>query len=113
MISVSAEVSNTGAMAGDEVVQLYLTHTGVAGAALRSLQGFQHAHLDPGQTKTVTFKLAKRQLSIVDGEGTRRIVHGTVRVWIGGGQPVSRAGLPKTTGAETRFTIADSSTLPE
>jgi beta-glucosidase len=48
MIGVSVDVSNTGAMAGDEVVQLYLTHAGVAGAALRALQGFQHVHIDPG-----------------------------------------------------------------
>ena len=112
-ISVSVDVSNTGAMAGDEVVQLYLTHKGVAGAALRALEGFQHMHLDPGQTKTVTFELADRQLSIVDGAGTRRIVPGTVQVWVGGGQPVWRAGLPKTAGVETQFTITESSTLPE
>ena len=112
-ISVSVDVSNTGAMAGDEVVQLYLTHKGVAGAALRALEGFQHTHLDPGQTKTVTFELADRQLSIVDGAGTRRIVPGTVQVWVGGGQPVWRAGLPKTAGVETQFTITESSTLPE
>ena len=112
-ISVSVDVSNTGAMAGDEVVQLYLTHTGAAGAVLRTLQGFQHVHLDFGQTKPVTFELANRQLSVVDEAGTRRIGPGTVQVWVGGGQPVSRAGLPKTAGVETQFTITGSSTLPE
>jgi beta-glucosidase len=35
-------------MASDEVVQLYLTHVGVAGAPRRTLQGFQRIHLSPG-----------------------------------------------------------------
>jgi beta-glucosidase len=97
-ISVSVDVSNTGTMPGDEIAQVYLTHTEVVGAALRALQGFQRVHIAPGQTKTVTFELANRQLTIVDGAGTRRIVPETVKVWAGGGQPVSRAGLPKTAG---------------
>ena len=112
-VVVSVEVSNTGTVAGDEVVQLYLTHTGVAGAALRELQGFKHVHLDPGQMKTVTFELTNRQLSIVDEAGSRRIMPGTVEVWVGGGQPVSRVGLPKTSGAETEFTITSGAMLPE
>src|SRR6476659_6433825 len=44
-VSVSAEVTNTGAMDGDEVVQLYLSHPGKAGAPVRALQGFQRIHL--------------------------------------------------------------------
>jgi beta-glucosidase len=111
--TVSVEVTNTGKMAGDEVVQLYLTHTGVAGAPLRSLQGFQHVHLDPGQKTTVSFTLANRQLSLVDGDGRHRIVPGKVQVWVGGGQPVTRTGLSKTAGTETQFQIAGEATLPE
>ena len=42
---ISVDVTNTGAMAGDEVVQLYLTHPGVAGAPIRALKGFQRVHL--------------------------------------------------------------------
>jgi beta-glucosidase len=70
-------------------------------------------HLDPGQSRTIDFKLDNRQLSIVDAAGTRRVVPGEVKVWIGGGQPVSRAGLPKTPGVDTQFTITGQSVLPE
>jgi beta-glucosidase len=110
---VSVDVTNTGAMAGDEVVQLYLTHSGVAGAPIRALQGVQRVHLARGATKTVSFSLQDRALSIVDADGKRRIVPGTVNVWIGGGQPVVRSGLPKTSGAATKFNIASEATLPD
>lgn len=110
---VSVSVTNTGSMASDEVVQLYLTHPGVAGAPLRALEGFQRVHLDAGQSKTVSFTLRNRQLSTVDPEGTRRITPGKVEVWVGGGQPVSRPGLTKPSGAPTGFTITGAATLPD
>jgi len=112
-VSISVDVTNSGAMVGDEVVQLYLTHSGVAGAALRGLQGFQRVHLDRGQRKTVSFTLRDRGLSIVDEAGKHRIVPGNVDVWIGGGQPVARSGLPKVAGARTQFTITGEATLPD
>jgi len=113
MVSVAAEVTNTGQIASDEVVELYLMHAGVAGAPLRSLQGFQRIHLGPGETKPVKFDLANRQLSLVDESGKRRVVSGQVQVWVGSGQPTSRPGLPKVAGAETQFTITGNAILPE
>jgi beta-glucosidase len=110
---ISVDIANTGAMAGDEVVELYLTHPGVPGAPLRSLEGFQRIHLDPGQQQTVSFTLSNRQLSTVDPEGTRRVTPGKVEVWVGGGQPVSRSGLPKAASASTQFTITSAATLPD
>jgi len=112
-VNVSVEVSNTGEMAGDEVVQLYLTHSGVAGAPIRALKGFQRVHLDRGQNKTVSFKLHERDLSIVDEAGKHRILPGKVEVWIGGGQPLWRVGLPKVAGVRTQFTIVNETTLPD
>jgi beta-glucosidase len=111
--SVSVEVSNTGSIASDEVVQVYLSHEGVAGAPLRALVAFQRVHLLPGQKKTVTFKLNDRDLSTVDQQGTRRIVPGDVEVWIGGGQPTTRSGLPQTAGAKTQFKINGTQTLAD
>ena len=110
---ISADVTNTGTMAGDEVVQLYLTHDGITGAPLRSLEGFQHVHLAPGQKQTVTFTLNDRQLSVVNEAGNRRVMPGNVDVWIGGGQPVSRPGLEKTAGVAAQFAITKEVALPE
>jgi beta-glucosidase len=111
--TVSVDIRNTGLMAGDEVVQLYVTHEGIAGAPIRALQGIQRVHLARGEKKTVSFNLENRALSIVDENGKRRVVPGTVDVWIGGGQPEIRAGLPKTSGASTKFTITGEATLPD
>ncbi len=111
--TISVDVANTGAMAGDEVVQLYLTHSGVTGGALRALKGFQRVHLNRGQKMTVSFTLGDRDLSIVDAQGKHRIVPGEVQVWVGGGQAVTRAGLPETSGAKTQFTITGEATLPD
>jgi beta-glucosidase len=111
--TISVEVANTGAMGGDEVVQLYVTHPGAAGAARRALKGFQRVHLDRGEKKTVSFTLGERDLSIVDAEGKRRIVAGSVQVWVGGGQPTMPVGLPETAGARTQFTITTEATLPD
>ena len=112
-VTISADLTNSGRVAGDEVAQVYLSHPGVAGAPLRSLEGFQRVHLEPGQKTTVSFTLDGRQLSVVDAAGRRRVVPGTVRVWIGGGQRASRPGLPQTAGAATSFTLTGSATLPQ
>ena len=112
-VTVSVDVVNKGAMAGDEVVQLYLTHKGIDGAPLRSLEGFQRVHLNRGEKKAVSFTLRDRALSVVDTEGKRRIMPGTVEVWVGGGQPTVRSGLPKTAGGETQFNITGEATLPD
>ncbi|HEX5425293.1 MAG TPA: glycoside hydrolase family 3 C-terminal domain-containing protein, partial [Candidatus Acidoferrales bacterium] len=110
---VSVDVSNSGSMAGDEVVELYLTHPGVPGAPLRALVGFERIHLAPGESKTVSFTLSGRKLSTVDPNGTRRVTPGKVEVWIGGGQPVAPPGLPKAAGVATQFTITSGASLPD
>ncbi len=104
-VIISVDVKNTGSVAGDEVVQLYLTHPGVSGAPLRALQGIARIHLERGEKKTVKFVLRDRDLSIVDESGKHRIVPGKVDAWIGGGQPVATASLAKPAGATTQFTI--------
>ncbi len=112
-VTISVDVANTGNVAGDEVIQLYLAHSGAAGAPLRSLRGFQRVYFNRGEKKTVSFTLRDRDLSIVDQEGKHRIVPGTVQVWVGGGQPVGPAGLTKTSGMQTRFTISSAANLPD
>ena len=107
-LAVSVDLTNTGAMDGDEVVQLYVTHPGAENAPLRALQGFQRIHLKKGERRTVTFDLDSRALSLVDSAGKRRVVPGPVDIWVGGGQPGGRA-----LGAQVQVTVTGSADLPE
>ena len=111
-INVSVDVTNSGGMDGDEVVQLYVARPGVEGAPIRALQGFKRIHLARGETRRVEFALADRALSVVAADGTRRIDPGRVEAWIGGGQPVSRPGLAQAPGARLGFAVTGSAVLP-
>jgi beta-glucosidase len=89
--TVQVEVQNTGTRAGDEVVQLYITHkTAAIPVPIHSLQGFERLHLGSGETKTVTFTLQSNQLAIVNDAGQRVIEPGTILVYVGGGQPEAK-----------------------
>ena len=112
-VTVSVHVTNASSAPGDEVVQLYLAHTGAEGAPIRALAGFQRIHLDAAGSKTVDFTLRDRDLSIVDEAGVRRIVPGAVDVWIGGGQPIAGPGQPQTKGARTSFEVTSGATLED
>jgi beta-glucosidase len=64
---VMADVSNTGACAGDEVAQLYIhDYQSSFKRPLKQLKGFARASIPAGQTKTVTFKLAYQDLACYD-----------------------------------------------
>jgi beta-glucosidase len=107
-VRASVTVTNSGKLAGDEVVQLYLTFPDAAGAPIRALRGFRRIHLAPGASETVRFDLAARDLSMVTPRGEIVVPAGRYAVSIGGGQPGS--GLPTATGS---FTVKGSVTLPE
>jgi beta-glucosidase len=62
-IYVSVKVTNTGKVAGEEVVQLYVRDvTGDVVRPVKELKGFQKILLQPGETKKVTFTLTEEQL---------------------------------------------------
>jgi beta-glucosidase len=111
-LDVSVDVTNSGKVDSDEVVQLYLSHPGVEGAPLRALQGFKRVHLKAGEKQSVSFSLADRALSTVNNAGVHNIAAGEVQLWVGGGQPVARAGLAKPAGVAGQFKITDSAELP-
>jgi beta-glucosidase len=112
-LNVTVYVKNAGKMAGDEVVQVYLTHPGQQGAPLRALAGFHRVHLDPGETQKVDIAIPNRNLSFVDEKGARRIAPGAVEVWVGGGQPVGREGMPNTAGLSGSVKITGAAVLPK
>jgi beta-glucosidase len=87
-VELSVEVRNAGALAGDEVVQLYVTDAeGSAPAPVRALKGVRRVHLGPGERRRVSFTLTPRDLSLVDERGRRLLEPGEFRVSIGGKQP--------------------------
>ena len=60
-LTVSVDVTNTGSMAGKEVVQLYVSDVeSTVIRPVKELKGFDKVNLQPGETKTVTFTLGKR-----------------------------------------------------
>ena len=63
-ITVSVDVTNTGNMAGKEVVQLYISDkTKAAIRPVHELKGFEKIALNPGETGTVSFELDKRSFA--------------------------------------------------
>ena len=87
-LQVNVEVKNSGAVAGDEVVQLYLTHLNApVPVPIRSLAGFNRVHLKPGESKAISFTLTPRQLSVIDNNGKRVELPGKFRIEVGGKQP--------------------------
>jgi beta-glucosidase len=86
-LTATADVTNSGAVAGDEVAELYLTppHNGVSPNL--ALAGFERVHLAPGETRHLTFTLNARTLSQVDAEGVRTIAPGRYTLTLGETQP--------------------------
>jgi beta-xylosidase len=82
---VSCTVRNTGARAGTEVVQLYLSDP-VAQVVRpeRWLAGFARVPLDPGQARRVTFRLHADRTAFSGRTGTRVVEPGEIAVAVGG-----------------------------
>ncbi len=61
-LTISVDVTNTGSRAGAEIVQLYVGQDAPKGVTrpVKELKGFEKVHLEPGETKTVSFKLCRR-----------------------------------------------------
>jgi len=107
-LDVTATVTNTGKLAGDEVAQVYLKFPEVPGAPLRALRGFQRIHLAPGASQKVTFHLERRDLSMVTDGGDIIVAQGKYGVSVGGGQPGTEA--PSVSGD---FQVKGQIMLPE
>ena len=107
-MSAEVTVTNTGKVAGDEVVELYLEFPKVAGAPLKALRGLERVHLDPGASQTVHFDLKPRDLGMVSELGTPMIAEGKYTVTVGGGQPGTSA--PQVSGT---FEMQGQIDLPE
>ena len=67
--TVTLKVTNTGNMAGDEVVQLY-TRDVLSSVTTyeKNLAGFERVHLQPGETKEVKFTIDRKHLELLDAD---------------------------------------------
>ncbi|HJY91101.1 MAG TPA: glycoside hydrolase family 3 C-terminal domain-containing protein, partial [Candidatus Acidoferrum sp.] len=107
-LNVDADVKNTSARDGDEVVELYLTYPKLPGAPIRALCGFTRVHVRAGETKHVNVRVNPRDLSHVNEAGDRIIAPGSYKLSVGGGQPATDAPV-----VETDLTITGEAHLPE
>ncbi|MHB8338480.1 MAG: beta-glucosidase BglX [Ignavibacteriaceae bacterium] len=83
--SVSVEVMNTGKVAGEEIVQLYLRDL-VASVSrpVKELKGFKRIYLNPGEEKTVTFSITPAMLKFYNIDMKKVIEPGKFQIMIGG-----------------------------
>jgi beta-glucosidase len=67
VITVTVDVTNTGKVAGEEVVQLYIRDNfSSVTRPVKELKGYQRIALNAGETKTVTFKLNAASFAFYD-----------------------------------------------
>lgn len=82
---VTVNITNTGAVAGDEVPQLYLREDiSSVETPDKSLKGFSRIHLRPGESQVVSFHVQLDQLAVWNAEGKWAIEPGMYTVWVGG-----------------------------
>ena len=96
-LTVSADIANRGARPGTEVVQFYV-HAVAASVVqpVRLLKGFRRVALQPGETKTVSFEITRRDLAFHNQQMQLVAEPGTYQVWVA---PDSVRGL------ESRFIL--------
>ena len=83
-VTVSCSVKNTGKVAGDEVLQLYFRDE-VSSVTTYDLNlcGFERVPLQPGETKTISFKIPAKALELIDRQGHRVVEPGRFLVFVG------------------------------
>ena len=83
-VTATVKVTNTGSRTGDEVAQLYI-HDPVASISqpVRRLRGFERFTLAPGQTRTVSFTLDRRDVGFYDNSGRFVVEPGQIEVYAG------------------------------
>ncbi|HEX5831281.1 MAG TPA: glycoside hydrolase family 3 C-terminal domain-containing protein, partial [Gemmatimonadaceae bacterium] len=103
---VTVDVTNSGARAGDEVVQLYVRDDAASVTRpVRALRGFRRVPLGAGETRTVRFTLGADDLAFHDQRMRRVVEPGTFTVWVGGSSAADR---------EARFrVVGDTTVVPE
>src|SRR5215813_7057849 len=83
-VTVSVEVENIGARAGDEVAQLYMRDVAASVTRpVKELKGFQRITLRPGEKRRVEFTLSPEQLGFWNNENRFIVEPGDFKVTVG------------------------------
>jgi beta-glucosidase len=86
--TISVEVQNRGARAGDEVVEVYIVPRNPPAYAPRLwLAAFARVPFAAGERRAVSLALPPEALTLVDEHGQRRPLTGTVDIAVGGLAP--------------------------
>ena len=94
VISVSAEVKNTGARSGETLAQLYIRLDGTSIAMpVRMLKGFQKITLAPGESRKIRFDLDADTFAFWGAENKFGVEPAGVTIWIA---PNAAEGEPAT-----------------
>jgi beta-glucosidase len=97
-MNVSVDVTNTGTLAGDEVVQLYVKYPGSAvPRPNKQLRGFSRVNIAAGATSTVTIPLFYKDIAYWDStQSTWMAENGNIQILVGGSSDSTALTLSKT-----------------
>ena len=110
-LTVSVVVTNTGARAGDEVVQLYLRDDAASVTRpVKMLKGFRRVSLRPGERRTVSFTVRPQDLAFYDRRMRYVVEPGTFTVWVAGSSVGGQSTRFRVVGATTE--VVDRGPLP-
>jgi beta-glucosidase len=84
-LTISADLTNRGDVAADEVVQLYVRDlVGNVTRPVKELKGFRRLRVAPGETVTVSFDLHTDDLAFFGRNNRLTVEPGDFHAWIGG-----------------------------
>lgn len=87
-IHLSVTVTNSGQIAGDEVVQIYMKHHSQRiKVPLKALKGFARVYLKAGERRTLNFILSPDDLAVTSSNGGLVPIKGKITISAGGSQP--------------------------
>jgi beta-glucosidase len=96
-LQVTVVVKNTGKVAGEEVVQLYIRDlVGSITRPVKELKGFEKIWLNAGETKTIRFKISENDLAFYGADLKLKAEPGDFKLWV---------GTNSDTGLEASFTL--------
>ncbi|MFZ9694285.1 MAG: glycoside hydrolase family 3 N-terminal domain-containing protein [Chitinophagaceae bacterium] len=90
-LEAKIRVTNTGSLAGEEVVQLYVQdETSSLVRPVRELKGFQKISLQPGESKELVFRVGDAELAFYNEQLEYKSEPGVFHIYLGGDSRADR-----------------------